>query len=118
MKSRPLSILIVAILFIIVGLSGFLYHIKDFFEPSEKLYEIILAQLLRVLAIVCGILLLRANNSGRWVSIVWILSHILISALHSISEMIAHIGFLVVVSILLFLPRYSAYFQNRKQIIR
>jgi hypothetical protein len=80
MKSRPLPILIVAILFIIVGLIGFSYHIKYFFEPSEKLYEILLVQLLRILAIVCGTILLRANNSGRWLSIAWILSHILISA--------------------------------------
>jgi hypothetical protein len=112
-KSRPLPILIVAILFIIVGLVGFSYHIKDFFEPGEKLYETLLVQLLRVLAIVCGILLLRANNSGRWLSIAWILSHILISALHSTSETIAHIVLLIVVSILLFLPVSSTYFQKK-----
>ena len=112
-KSRPLPILIVAILFIIVGIVGFSSHIKDFFVPSETLYEIVLVQLLRVFAFFCGILLLRANNSGRWLSIAWILSHIVISAFHSTSETIAHIVLLIVVSILLFLPSSSTYFQKK-----
>ncbi len=118
MKGRPLPILIVAILFIIVGVAGFSSHISDFFETSEKLYVVLLVQLLRILAIVCGILLLRANNSGRWLSIAWILSHIIIGALNSSFQLIAHIVLLVVVSILLFLPVSSTYFQNKKQILK
>jgi len=118
MKSCPLPILIIAILFIIVGLVGFLNHIKDFFEPGEKLYVTLLVQLLRILAIISGILLLRANNSGRWLSIAWILSHIIIGALNSTSQLIAHIVLLIVVSSLLFLPISSAYFQNKTQILK
>jgi hypothetical protein len=115
MKSRPLPILIVAVLFIIVGLGGFLTHAKDFFEPGEKLYVTILIQLLRILAIVSGILLLRANNSGRWLSIAWILSHVIIGALNSTFQLIAHIVLLIVVSILLFLPVSSAYFHEKSR---
>ena len=116
MKTRPLPIIIVATLFIIVGLAGFLYHIKDFVDPHAKVYEALLAELLGIIAIVCGILLLRANNSGRWLSIAWVLSHILISAFNSTSELIAHIVLLVAVSVLLFLPVSSIYFQNKKQV--
>jgi hypothetical protein len=117
MKGRPLPILSVAILFIIVGLVGFVNHIKDFFEPGEKLYVTLLIQLLRIIAIVSGILLLRANNSGRWLSIAWIVSHIVIGALNSTFQLIAHIVLLIIVSILLFLPVSSAYFQNKKHIL-
>jgi hypothetical protein len=118
MKGRPLPILSVAILFIIVGLVGFVNHIKDFFEPGEKLYVTLLIQLLRIIAIVSGILLLRANNSGRWLSIAWIVSHIVIGALNSTFQLIAHIVLLIIVSILLFLPVSSAYFQNKKHILK
>ncbi len=118
MKSRPIPILIVAILFIIVGLVGFLYHVKDFFQSSEKFYEILLEQLLRVLAIASGIILLCANSFGKWLSIAWILAHITISAFHSIPETIAHIVFLIVVSILLFLPVSSTYLHKKKQTIK
>ena len=118
MKSRPLPVLIVAILFIIAGIIGFSYHISDFFEPGEKLYVTIAVELLRILAFVCGIFLLRAYNTGRWLSIAWILLHVLISAFNSTSEMISHIVLLIVVSILLFLPVSSTYFQNKKQMIK
>jgi hypothetical protein len=118
MKSRPLPILIVAILLIIVGLAGFASHIKDFFQPGEKFYIILLVQLLRIFAIVCGILLLRANNSGRWLTIAWIFAHILIGALNSTFQLIAHIVLLIVVSVLLFLPASSNYFQNKKQVLK
>src|SRR5438552_10544660 len=109
MKNRPLPVVIVALLLIIVGFVGFTYRLKDFFNHHEKIYEIVLVQLLRIVAIVCGILLLRAINLGRWLAIVWILIHILISALNSISEMIAHIVVLITVSTLLFLPKSSFY---------
>ena len=118
MKSRPLPVLVVAILFLVAGLFGFLSHIKDFFEPDTELYVVLLVQLLRILAIVCGILLLRGNNSGRWLSITWIFAHIIIGALNSTFQLIAHIVILIIVSVLLFFPVSSAYFQNKKQVQR
>ena len=117
MKSRPLPVLIVSILFIFAGLIGFSYLITDFFDPGEKLYVTLTVELLRILAFVCGILLLRANNTGRWLSIAWILLHVLISAFNSTSEMISHFVLLIVVSILLFLPVSSTYFRNKKHIV-
>ena len=118
MKSRPLPVLIVAILFLIVGVVGSTNHIKDFFETSEKLDVVLLVQLLRISAIVCGILLLRANNLGRWLSIAWILSHIIIGALNSWFQLVAHMVLLAAVAILLFLPVSSRYFQNKKQMLK
>ena len=115
MKNRPLPVVIVALILIVVGFVGFTYHLKDFFNHQEQAYEVILVQLLRILAIVCGILLLRAINFGRRLAIAWILIHILISALNSISEMIAHIVVLIIVSTLLFLPKSSFYFQDREK---
>lgn len=116
MKKIPLPVIIVAILFIIVGLSGFLYHLKDFFEPGTNSTEIILVQLLRLMAIVSGILLLRANNAGRWLAIAWLLAHVAISALNSVGETIAHIVLLVIVAVLLFLPVSSAYFRRKSEL--
>ena len=114
MRGCPLPIIIVAILLIIVGVVGFSSHINDFFETREALYTGLLVQLLRILAIVCGILLLRANKLGRWLSIAWILSHVIIGAFNSSFQFLAHLVLLVVVSILLFLPVSSMYFQNKK----
>ena len=113
MKDRPLPVIIVSVLFILAGCVGFVYHVREFSEPNNNLYELIWILILRILAIVCGILLLFRINWARWVTIAWLIYHIIISAFNSTSEMIAHIVFLILVSVLLFLPVSSAYFQNK-----
>jgi len=111
MKNRPLPVIIVSILFILAGCVGFVYHVREFSEPNNNLYELIWILILRILAIVCGILLLFRINWARWVTIAWLIYHIIISAFNSTSEMIAHIVFLIIVSVLLFLPVSSRYFK-------
>ena len=113
MKNRPLSILIVAVLFIIVGLAGFISHVKDFYAAGVNTTEIVLVQLLRLLAVVSGVLLLFAYNAGRWLAVAWLLAHVVISALNSIEEMFVHIGLLVVIAVLLYIPVSSLYFRRK-----
>ncbi len=110
MKKRPIPIAIVSILFILVGVVGFAFHVK---ELSEKPYETIWVLFVEILAVTCGALLLFKITWARWLTIAWLLYHIIISAFNSTSQMIAHIVFLVVVSILLFLPVSSTYFRSR-----
>lgn len=112
MKNRPLPVIVVAILFILTGCVGFVYHIKDLFEPSHVLSEVIWVLALRILAVVCGVLLLYRVNWARWLALAWMLFHVIIGALNSTSEMIAHIIFLVVIAVLLFLPVSSKYFKQ------
>ncbi len=108
MKKRPIPIIIVSVLFILVGCIGFAYHVK---ELSGKPYETIWVLFVEILAVACGVLLLFKINWARWLAIAWLLYHVIISAFNSTSEMIAHIVFLVVVSVLLFLPASSTYFK-------
>jgi hypothetical protein len=113
MEKRPLPIIIVSILFILTGCLGFAYHLKDLFEPGDNPYESIWVLFLRILAVACGLLLLFRISWARWLAIAWLLYHVFIGALNSTSQMIAHIVFLMIVSVLLFLPVSSAYFQNK-----
>ena len=115
MKNRPLPVIIVAILFIAAGCVGFVYHFKEFFEPNAEVYDLIWIELLRILALVCGLLLLRGINWARWLAIAWLLFHVVISALNSTSEMIAHIVLLIIVIVLLYLPVSSSFFQNKNR---
>ena len=112
MKKRPISIIIVSTLFILAGVVGFAYQVK---ELSDKLYETIWVLFVEILAVTCGILLLFKICWARWLAIAWLLYHIIISAFNSTSEMIAHIVFLIIVSILLFLPISSKYFQSKSK---
>ena len=115
MKNRPLPVIIVSILFILAGGVGLAYHVKELVEFNNNLNETIWILFLRILAVVCGLLLLFRIKWARWLAIAWLVYHIIISALNSISEMIAHILLLILVSVLLFLPVSSAYFQNKRK---
>jgi hypothetical protein len=112
MKNRPFPVIIVSILFILAGLTGFFYHLKDFSQAGANKSELIWVLFLRILAVVCGLLLLFRVNLARWIAIAWLLYHVVISAFNSTSEMITHIVLLIIVSLLLFLPVSSAYFHK------
>jgi sensor histidine kinase YesM len=113
MKKIPIPVIVVSFLFIIVGSVGLVYHFKEFQNPKQNFYEPIWVLFLRLLAVVCGLLLINRINWARWIAIAWLVYHIVISSLNSTSEMIAHIVFLVVVTILLYLPKSSLYFQAK-----
>jgi hypothetical protein len=115
MKNRPVPVIIVSILFILTGCIGFIYHVKEFFEPYDSLYELIWVLVLRILAVVCGLLLLRRINQARWLAVAWLVYHVYISSLHSTTEMIAHIIFLTIVTVLLYLPVSNAYFKTKTE---
>jgi hypothetical protein len=113
MKTRPLPVIIVSILFILSGCVGFAYHVKELFGLNNNLNETIWILFLRILAVACGLLLLFRINWSRWLAISWLVYHIIISAFNSTSEMIAHIVLLIMVFVLLFLPVSSAYFERK-----
>lgn len=114
MKRYPISVLIVALLFIIVCGIGLVYHAKEYIEQSSMNYEFAWVLLIRVLAIVCGVLLLKRVNWARWLSIAWLAYHIVLSVSHSVPEAIIHSILLVIVAVLLFIPNSSVYFKHSK----
>lgn len=113
MKKSPLPVLIVAIAMLIAGVVGFIYHLKDFADPDQKIYVTVLVELLRIVAIVSGVLLLRGDNIGRWLAIAWVLLHVVISAFNSLEQTIMHAVVLVIVCVLLFLPVSANYFKRK-----
>src|SRR5215831_3732678 len=98
MKKVPLPVIIVSVLFILTGCVGITYHIRDL-ASNNNIYESIGVLFLRILAIVCGFLLLSGIGWARWLAIAWLAFHVVISALHSTSQTIAHIVFLIIVSV-------------------
>jgi hypothetical protein len=114
MKRYPIAVLIVALLFIVTGGIGLVYHAKEYIEQGSMNYEFAWVLLIRVLAIVCGILLLKRVNWARWLSIAWLAYHIVLSVFHSVSEIIMHSILLVIIAVLLFIPKSSDYFKHSK----
>src|SRR5690242_4871598 len=86
MKSNrpPIAIIIVACLYILVGVAGFAAHFKELItrQPDAPLME-----LTELIALVCGIFLLRRQNWARWLAVAWIAFHVVISAFHPLPEL-------------------------------
>lgn len=116
MERRPITVVIVGLLFILAGGLGIAYHIKDLSQPGLKLSEVIWVFIVRLVAIICGVLLFLRTDWARWLAVIWLIYHVIIGALHSTSEMIVHIALLVIVTVLLFLPVSSAYFRGNREV--
>lgn len=112
MSKRPLSVTIIAWLFVAAGVVGLAYHATEFklARPFEN--DALWICFVRLLAIIGGVYLLRAQNWARWLCIAWMAWHVALSAIHSLSELITHTLMLVVFTFFLFRPRASVYFRS------
>ena len=70
-----------------------------------------LIPVLRLLTIVGGGLALRGYSLGRWLLLLWLVSHVVISTLHSPFELAVHILVLLVSAFFLYRPTASDYFR-------
>jgi hypothetical protein len=113
MQSRPWPVIVVCLLFMIAGGVGFIYHFTEMFESGDGMKEAIWVEALRLIAIVCAILLWMGVNWARWLALAWVLYHVIISAKHSVSEVVTHIIILILVAVLLYLPKSAVFFKKK-----
>jgi uncharacterized membrane protein len=104
---RPIPVTILGLLFIVVGLIGLVYHLSQ--RPLDRWVALI--SLIRVVAVVGGVFLLKGRNWARWLMLGWLGFHVGVSAFHSLSDCIAHAALLLVVAYFLLTPPDSQYFQ-------
>ena len=114
MKNRPISVTVVAWLFIAAGAIGFLYHISEFKTSPPLRYDLVWVCLVRVLAILCGWQLLSGRDWARWLALAWLAFHVALSTRHSASQTITHALLLAAVAYFLFRPGATAYFRPRR----
>jgi hypothetical protein len=107
---RPWSVTIIAWLYLATGLIGFLHHATDFKASNSSDYGPIWVCAVSLLAIVCGAFLLRGANWARWLSVAWIGFHVILSALHSMSESAMHGLLFAIILFSLFHRQATAYF--------
>ena len=110
MPQRPLSVTIISCIFIGAGVMGIAYHFPEFMRhPFQS--DVVWVSLLRLLAIVCGVFMLRGNNWARWLAMVWLAYHAWIGALHSKQELLMHALLLAVIAFFLFRPGVRDFFR-------
>ena len=105
---RPFQVTILGWLFIAVGILGTIYHPLK--SPFDRWTFPIL--LVRMIAIVAGVFLLRGARWARWLVLAWLAFHVVVSALNSLSDALAHVVLLLVVGYFLLGAPASKYFQS------
>lgn len=105
---RPLSILILACLYVVAGAILFAYH---FPRSGAFHYEDIWIELTELLAFVAGVFMLRGHNWARWLAICWMAFHVAISY-PVLREIAVHALLLAVIVWLLFQSRAGQYFAS------
>lgn len=111
MKKRPLSITIIGWLFIALGvITSAATFIPGSGMSSGGAWDIIPALIVRLLAIVCGVYVLYGYNWARWLLVVWVIFHVIISLESGTFVIVVHSVLAIVVIFILVLPSSSAYF--------
>ena len=105
----PLSVIVVACLYLAVGIIGFAYH---FPRLPALLYEDVLIELTELVAIICGACMLRGYNWARWLAVVWIAAHVILSAFGSFHEFAIHALLCALITWSLFRPDAARYFRT------
>jgi len=112
MNRRPISVTVIAWVYIVVGAIGFAYHFTEFNAQHPFRDDTVWVELVRLTAVVCGAYMLRRHNWARWLALAWIAFHVILSAFHTRSELAIHGLFCAVLAYFLFRPTASRYFRT------
>jgi hypothetical protein len=104
---RPLSVTIVACVYLAVGVIGFVFH---FHELLAGHHDAVGIELTEFVAILCGAFLLRGHNWARWLALAWIVFHVVLSAFHAIPELVIHAVLCGAIAWILFRAEAARYF--------
>jgi hypothetical protein len=112
---RPRSITIISWIFIIFGSISLLSGLLPLGDVTldQRIAELKghwMVHLSRIAAVVAGVFMLYGRNWARWLLVVWILFHIVLSALHSMFQLLLHAGIFTVILYFLFRRDASSYF--------
>jgi hypothetical protein len=108
---RPLSITILAGVYLVVGVIGFAYHFRELLAGH---HDAVAIEITEFVAILCGAFLLRGHNWARWLALAWIAFHVVLSAFHAIPELAIHAVFCGVIAWVLFRSEATRYFRGAR----
>jgi uncharacterized membrane protein HdeD (DUF308 family) len=107
-KRIPVSVFLIACLYLAVGIGGFVVHFNDRLAPGWIWVEVT-----EFLAIVCGVFLLRAHSWSRWLASAWMAFHVVIS-FGELGQLAIHSLFLALIVWCLFRADASRFFQSTR----
>ena len=108
---RPRSVTVIGYLFVAVGIIGIAYHAGELNTQSLFASDAVLVLLVRLLAIVVGLFILRGADWARWLGLAWLGFHVILSAFNSFPETLMHLALTAVIAYVLLRPGASVYFR-------
>ena len=93
---RRVSVIVIAVLYIVVGSGGFFSHLPTHWQGEDFLIEAT-----KLLAVICGVFLLVGKKWARWLALAWMALHVVIS-FPVITQIAIHLSFLIVIAWVLF----------------
>ena len=110
MKSRPISVTIIGLVYLVMGIAGFAYHLTGLRVQHRFQSDIVLVEIIFLIAIVSGAYMLRGHNWARWLAIAWMGFHVAVSIFHTVSELAVHALLCAVLAYFLFRTAATRYF--------
>lgn len=108
---RPLAVTLIACLYLATGAVGFVYHFSELWGGGMLRNDAVWVELTEGLAVLAGAFLLRGRNWARWLAVVWMAFHVVLSAFHSVGQTAVHALFLAVIAWFLFRPPAGRFFR-------
>ena len=107
-NKRPISVTIVACVYLLVGAAGFIFHFRQsLVSPRDGA----LIELTQVIAFACGAFLLRGANWARWLALAWMVFHVVIS-FPQLQKFAVHAVICAAIAWILFRPEAGRYFRR------
>lgn len=111
---RPISVTLLAWLYIAVGAIGFIAHFTEIHASNMFRFDGIWIEVVEVLAIICGVFLLRGRNWARWLAIAWMAFHVAVSAYGPARELVIHSVLFVAFTWILYRAPAAKYFREAR----
>jgi hypothetical protein len=102
---KAASVVAIAVVYIAVGLGGVISHFPRNWKGEDVLIEVT-----ELVALACGVFLLRRKNWARWLALAWMALHVAIS-FPVMSQVAIHTSFLILIAWALFRPDMRGHFQ-------
>jgi hypothetical protein len=112
MNKRPISVTILAAVYLMVGTVGLVFHFREILTRHAFQYDDALIELVQLIAIACGVFMLQGRNWARWLALAWIGFHAAFSFFDTLQKGAVHSLMLILIAYLLFRPEARTYFQH------
>jgi len=114
--SRPPSLTLIGWLFIATGCGVLVHSARSATDPRMRLLgEVLPMAGSGLLALVGGAFALRGRDWARWCLVAWMGGHVLLGLGHSLPKLLVHLGLFAPITIALFRPSASSFFERTKQ---